>query len=385
MQIFKAFFIIVKKNLVSISIYFGIFLALSIIFTKSAEDNTSAQFKQSEIKIGIIDYDNTKVSQALTAYLETLHTRVDIKTDQEAMAEELFYLNVEYILEIPKGFEAGFLKEGVNQDTLPIKNYKSPDTISDAFINMQINQFLTNIHTYLKADYSIEEALSSAKEVSKLSAEVSFLEKEGTGVGKSYSFFIYLPYIFIAILMNGLGPVLIKFNNKNIDNRIKCSSLALGKKNMWLTISSFALSLLCYFIFMLLAILFYKEEMFSLKGYSYMANSFVFLLVAISITYFVSLFVKNQNSFNMICNVVGLGMSFLGGVYVPLEYLSKEVIQFSRFLPTYWYVKVTSGLNGIGSEAVSSREIGLFLGIEFCFALAIFAATLVCTKIKSKN
>ena len=52
-------------------------------------------------------------------------------------------------------------------------------------------------------------------------------------------------------------------------------------------------------------------------------------------------------------NVVGLSFSFLGGIFVPIEYLGSGAKVIGQFLPTYWYseamtrIKTGGGFNDI--------------------------------------
>lgn len=40
----------------------------------------------------------------------------------------------------------------------------------------------------------------------------------------------------------------------------------------------------------------------------------------------------------MVSNVIALGMSFLSGVFVPIEFLGDGIIKIAHFLPAYWYI-----------------------------------------------
>ena len=52
-------------------------------------------------------------------------------------------------------------------------------------------------------------------------------------------------------------------------------------------------------------------------------------------------------------NVVGLSFSFLGGIFVPIEFLGSGAKVIGQFLPTYWYsealtrIKADGGFNDI--------------------------------------
>ena len=84
----------------------------------------------------------------------------------------------------------------------------------------------------------------------------------------------------------------------------------------------------------------------------------------------------------MISNVLGLGLSFLGGIFVPLEYMSSGVVAFARFLPTYWYVKANQIIDSYTGTSAQISTYLSYIGIEFIFALAIFSAALAASKVR---
>ncbi len=72
------------------------------------------------------------------------------------------------------------------------------------------------------------------------------------------------------------------------------------------------------------------------------------LLVALSLAYLVGILAKNSSMLNGIVNVISLGMSFLCGVFIPLEYMSGSVRKAAMFLPVYWYEKANDLLADFG-------------------------------------
>ena len=47
---------------------------------------------------------------------------------------------------------------------------------------------------------------------------------------------------------------------------------------------------------------------------------------------------KKAETVSMVSNVIALGMSFLSGVFVPIEFLGDGIIKVAHFLPAYWYI-----------------------------------------------
>ena len=105
-----------------------------------------------------------------------------------------------------------------------------------------------------------------------------------------------------------------------------------------------------------------------------MLNSFVFLLIAAAIAILIAAFSPSDTGVNVIANVLGLGMSFFCGIFVPQAYLGDGVLMVARFLPAYWYVKINNMLVGSSGEAFSLARYWQYLGIELLFVLVLFLA-----------
>ena len=83
------------------------------------------------------------------------------------------------------------------------------------------------------------------------------------------------------------------------------------------------------------------------------------------------------------CEYHSLGMCFLGGVFVPLEFMGNDVKAVSQFLPVYWYEKANDILADFGHLTASAK--GQFLQaimIQLVFAAAFVCLVLVVEKYK---
>ncbi|MEG1732887.1 MAG: ABC transporter permease, partial [Longicatena sp.] len=108
----------------------------------------------------------------------------------------------------------------------------------------------------------------------------------------------------------------------------------------------------------------------------YCLNAFVFMIVCVTLGYFISVLVggfrNEQNAINGISNVITLGSSFLCGAFVPQAFLSQGVLQISSFLPTYWYIKLSDGLRDVLiMDSESWLLLGKCLGVQLLFALTL--------------
>ena len=385
MQLFKAFYKIAWKRLPAISIYFVIFVILTFMLGTTSQTNMDTNFQAKSLNICVIDEDHTAASTALTGYLDSMHNLISLENDPEVLQDYLYYRYTYYVLFIPSGFEEK-LAAGETENLL--NNLKIPGSRNGYFIDQQVKQYLGNLNLYLTGGYSLEEALAATDHAIANASETECLafETENVSANKEiFYFYQYLPYIFIVLLVCGMSPILVTFNQKNISSRIQCSATTLNSRNLQLTAGCILYSLLTWCIFILFGLLVYGREL--LHGYALyaMLNSLAFLLFASAIAFLASYFVDNDNVVNMVANLLGLAMAFLCGVFVPQSMLSEQVLSAARFLPAYWYIRANNMLAGFSTETFDAQFYWTAIGIQLLFTVTIFAVTLVVSKMKRQK
>lgn len=385
MQLCKAFYKIAWKRLPAISIYFVIFVILTFMLGTTSQTNMDANFQTKSLDICIIDEDHSAASTALTGYLDSIHNLISLENDPEMLQDYLYYRYIHYVLIIPSGFEEK-LAAGETENLL--NNLKIPGSSNGYFIDQQVKQYLGNLNLYLTGGYSLEESIAATDHAIAGASETECLTFESQNVSTNkeiFYFYQYLPYIFIVLLVCGMSPILVTFNQKDLSSRIQCSATTLNSRNLQLTVSCIFYSLLTWGIFILFGLLVYGTEM--LDGYALYAipNSLTFLLFASAIAFLASYFVDNDNVVNMVANLLGLSMAFLCGVFVPQSMLSEQVLSVARFLPAYWYIRANNMLAGFSTETFDARFYWTAIGIQLLFTITIFAVTLVVSKMKRQK
>ena len=188
-----------------------------------------------------------------------------------------------------------------------------------------------------------------------------------------------MPYILISVLMHSLCPVLLAMNRKDIRFRTNCSSV---KPNAYM-VQIFAGStffIIGIWTIFIIAGLFMYGGLYQGKAWLAVLNSFLFALVSAAITIFISSFEPSQNFINLMTQVIGLGMSFLCGIFVPQSLLGDGVLAAARFLPAYWYVRANDML--AGKEVYDGTQFAAFLAIEAAFAVVLALLTLLIRRLK---
>lgn len=388
MQLFKAFCLIGKRRITTIIVYFTIYAVLAIVLSSTAKENLSENFKSRELSVCVMDEDNSQVSKALVEYIGSIHHLVSLENTPEVLQEHLYYRDIDYVLTIPEGFQDKILAG--ESDGL-VTNVKIPGSSAGYFADQQVGQYIRVLQIYLTGGFTIEDALNKTEDSLKDAGNtktITFEKDTLQGKKEVFYFYQYLPYVFILLLFCGLAPIIIIFQRKDMRNRTNCSSVKLLERNAQLVLGGGVYSICIWLLFIVLGVILYRSAMFSVNALYAMLNSFVFLLISVALTLLLSCFDLGPNMMNVVnivSNLLGLGMSFLGGVFVPQNLLSDKVLIFARFLPTYWYVRANNMLAGFSTEVFDMHLYWNAIGIQLLFALAFFALTLVASKLRRQS
>lgn len=385
MQVYKAYFKIIKKNIGQLSIYLIIFLLFAIIFGKVSTSPKDTDFESTKVNISIINKDeNSKLISGLRDYLKENANIVDVGTSKEDLQDALFFREAEYIITIPKGFTKEILKG--NKD-INIEKTVIPNSTSEIYMDNLINRYLNTVKMYT----STIDNISQAKLVSNVNKDLSHTtdvkiktyDNDYSNNASCANYYNFFAYSMFAVLILGISLVMISFNNKDLKRRNLASSLSMKNMNIQMVFANITYALVVWFVMIIASFIMFKNYMFTINGLLSLLNSFVFTLAALIISILISNLVTSRNALSAVVNVIALGSCFISGVFVPQQYLGDTVLSIAKFNPTYWYVKANDDIAILVNYSNENmRPIFMSMIIVLGFALAVYAVTLVVIKQK---
>lgn len=385
MQVYKAYFKIIKKNIGQLSIYLIIFLLFAIIFGKVSTSPKDTDFESTKVNISIINKDeNSKLISGLTDYLKENANIVDVGTSKEDLQDALFFREAEYIITIPKGFTKEILKG--NKD-INIEKTVIPNSTSEIYMDNLINRYLNTVKMYT----STIDNISQAKLVSNVNKDLSHTtdvkiktyDNDYSNNASCANYYNFFAYSMFAVLILGISLVMISFNNKDLKRRNLASSLSMKNMNIQMVFANITYAVVVWFVMIIASFIMFKNYMFTINGLLSLLNSFVFTLAALIISILISNLVTSRNALSAVVNVIALGSCFISGVFVPQQYLGDTVLSIAKFNPTYWYVKANDDIAILVNYSNENmRPIFMSMIIVLGFALAVYAVTLVVIKQK---
>lgn len=386
--VFRLYMAIIKKNLGYFAMYFGIFIGTALMFSNSQSSQTEEMFEAVRVSIPVIDRDQSEASKALTDFLSQDNDVYAFEGDASELNRGLYYREIGYILTIPEGFGAS-LEPEADQD-VQLEVVKLPGSTVGYYIDADIEQFLLRYRTYLAAGFSAREAgehtlaLQGSTEAVQIEAGT-----QNTASLPSWAYtFNYLPYLYLSVFIYCMSFVLKALRDRHVEDRLRASPIP-ARTQALQGFQAFALVFAAFWLLSLLVPLITRGADFYTspnRGWV-LLNSLVFTLVAASMGFLIGNLAHSDVVISALTNVVGLGMCFLGGVFVPADLLSESVQKISRFLPSWWYVRIDN-LVSVRQGALSAADIrivGEALLIQVAFAVAIFALTLFLLRQKGRE
>ncbi len=385
MQVFKAYFKTLYANKIQFVMYFAVFMLILGIMGKSGITEANRTFEGRHMIAAVIDNDGTEMSMAVKKYLAATCTVTDPRTsDLETLKDDANFGMLDYVVIIPDGFGEK-VKDGDFKESLEYLSY--PRSAGGYLMTERMNSFVKNISVYLKCGYSEKEAAERALKTAEKTADVTMLKTQKGNTSDSMLFYYFQYYAYAALMMMlvGIGEVSSEFRKEDLINRMKCTPLTPAGKSIQMIAGYITTGVAVWAAFMMCAALFCHSDPGLYKLGSYAVNAFVITIVGLSLSFFISTFVRDTNVINMVANTLVMGMCFLSGIYVSVEYMSASVLSFARFLPTYWFVKanwLVAGNSALtGSAAVTFRN---YLLIQSLFAAVFLTCGMAVTKLKKQ-
>lgn len=386
MQVFKTFFLLLNKYKGVAMIYFAVFIAVAVILSGNLASSGDETFEETSISIAIIDRDNQTLGKAMGEYFSDTNEIVDVADDEEAILNELYWKKLDYALVIPEGFEESLTDDSI--EDMEFECMKVPGYYDASYFESELNQYTAKLKSLLACGYSIEEAEDTLMDLQDENAKVkmaSFVNKNQND--KCTNFFLYVPYLFISIGTVCVGTILLRFNEKEVKDRMECSSTPMRSRIAGLTGGILALGGIMYAVVLGIGVLLSKGSILNDARLPYfLLNLLVMLLFGLSLGFLTGTIAKNSDTVNGIVNIAGLGLSFLGGVFVPQEFFGADVAKIAKFMPTYWYVKNNSAIGKMKAMTDELfKDILLQSALILCFAALLFAITMVVISMKRKR
>lgn len=385
MSVLKVYYKIMKSHGLSLIIYLSIFFLIFIVFGISASQRSDIKmYEGTKPNVAVLDLDRSELSEGLKSYIGDQAT---IKHDNVALAEAqdaLFYGDVSAIITIPEGFADAFSS---NQEAVSMN--QRPDDVNGVLLQQTINKYLDTMHTYEKLypSESVSQLHTLVQKNLNTSAQVTMSDSEevATSAMLRGAYFNYASYIMLVVTILMIGLTMHSLFDSEIMKRNLIAPISQNRMNLKLVFCNLSVGIALWGLMMIMILCMVWDSMINLGGLLEVISAFVFMLMCVSMSFmFCVISTKSKHPDDMlngISNIVGLGSSFLCGAFVPLSMIGENILVVSRFLPSYWYVKLNDALtSAVHVNNTLIEEALMTYGILMLFAAAFLCIALVIMK-----
>lgn len=389
MSVFKTYLKLIPSHISSLLLYSIIFIVLLLmtVNSKGGINGGAEDFLNFHTLTSVTDKDNTEESRALMKFIENHPNITVVETEEDKIQDSLYYRKIEYALCINEGFGEG-LRSGntdgiLSAETVGNSNYSM-------YMETQLSSYLDAARLYIKGGFESTEACEMAgKRLGEGVETVSYQRENGWDGEKSGAYFFYnfMPYILLMMIMQALIPTFSSFMNEDMRSRTLCSSISSVSYTAQVITGAFVVCMGILAAMYAAGAAISGGKIFnSTLPYSAL-QLFVFMLFGLALAALLGVICSDSKKkaamvASMVSNVLGLGMSFLCGVFVSQSLLGEEILNFGKLFPAYWYVRANNIIYGADGAVFDSGEVMACIGIQALFATAVFAVTLVVSKVK---
>lgn len=338
MSVFKTFYYILRENKISVLLGFAVSIGISFMYAGTL-NSTETSFEATESKIAVFNKDDSPEATALIDYLKQTMDYTPFEGNQEAIDDALYFEELNYVLEIPKGFGSSLQTE---KDAMKLAVQVKAGSFNQVYVDNIINHYLSTYQFYSKAfpqksaDEISQLTLDNVTETGQINFDKNFnqLEKNQGTAGV----FSVISYGLFMTVFSGISIVNLAFNRDEIRRRNSCSPISKKRFSRQLMTSSLLFSVAIWVAFIAYTMI-YTRIGFNEYTLYFLINSLVFLAAVIAFSIFTTGLIKSPEIVGAVNNTFILGSSFIGGVFVPSEILPDVVNKIASFTPTYWFVR----------------------------------------------
>lgn len=389
MQVFKTYHKIIKKKFPAIAILLVAYLGLSLFYSHSDSTSGVNSFTDIEVQIAFLNEDitnenNKELVEGLKNYLSQHAEIVTVVDNREDIQKALFSNEIQAAIRIPYGFTKEFFKDS----SLIIEQMSKPDSLEAFYIQMHINKYLNKAKIY--ASYLDED--DQAQIVEKVNYDLSKqinVEVYGDSnvlfevTRNMLNHYNFLGLYLLFSIVSGVGMTMMVFNKPEIIKRNNISSLSISNRNFQLFLGNISYVLFCWGLGIVVSIVFFRQQFSLPKTMLFSINALCFAITCLSIGFLIGKNVRNKNTFNSLVAIIILGMTFIGGLFIPLELMSSKIIKMAQFTPIYWYIKANNNIQNL--DIVPSDyliSIGWQILMVCAFGAGILTLTIIISKVK---
>ncbi len=388
MQVFKAALKTFFRHPIYLLIYVVWLSFMGVFMGSSVTDLPSEEYIERP-NVAVINRDGGELSEGLATFILDNSIAVEVDDTERALQDAVMQERAHYIVIIPEGFSEDFAQSSADGTAMPeVQTVVSTQSAAVTMMDNLVDEYLNVAHTYSVAlpDEAQSQVVARTDSAMQHSVDVSVVQiSEAAPV--SNGFLLYLQFASYTILLSIAvcsAVVMSRFNRDEMRRRISSSPIPQLSANLQIAAACFVTMLVCWAYVSGLGLVVFGSKLAGV-GIDVIASAllslFCYSLFGLAFGFFLGQLTKNELVMNAASNIVGLVISFLGGVWISLDLVGEPIATIAKFTPTYYYNEALHAAFDAAGGGFTT-EVFMNLGIVALFALVIFAIGLAISRLK---
>ena len=350
-------------------IYLVIFMGMALLQISGIDERK--HFEEVSVKIMIKDESNgsNEIINQLLQILQKKHKIQKTTQSDTSMKEAIYAGDVDAGLWIPSDVQSKLEKEQ------EVVGMEISNSLSGHLIREYVNSYLRYAVALKKeGDFNPERI----EKIMDQEVTVTLLAKEKT-VSNQYSkekfgkiYFAYSPFIYFSVFIYLFGTIFSKMKGKEVAKRIAIAMkdehrVMLEQFLAGLTIVGVIVGINLLFVG-ILAPEFYASS----QALKILLLSTASAISAYALSFLCAVVIgENQYAYSAASTILGTGLAFLSGIFVPLELVSSYGVNIAKFFPVYY---VTSAASNSSTEFSSyAFHLGMIVLFTVLYIVMAFS------------
>ena len=394
MQVFKTALRVFLKHRTYISIYMVALSVMAVFIGINAVSSPQTEFTSERPAIAVIDRDGSDFSQGLTEFLNTHTNKVELEDSRQAMQDAIAQKAADYIMIVPEGFGNDFVSYAQTGSPAPtVESVVTFDSISGNMMNTLVDEYLTTARIFISSEaaQTQAEAISLTNSAMAHEATATMLQF-GESAPVSQQWILYMQFSSYTIMLTIIvcvGVVLASFGKTDVRRRNLSSPISTLSMNLQLAAACVVIALIAWIWTSLIGLVVFGSSLagvaLQIIGLGLLAL-LVFCAVALAVGFLLGQLAASEIVLNAAGNIIVLVFTFLGGVWIAIDFLGDAVVAVAHFVPSFYFNNALLAATNLHDfTAASLAPIFADLGIVLLFAAAIFAVALVAGRLKMQS
>ena len=337
-MIFKNYMKIFIKNIKAVLFSFIIFMVMLIIFTSSKDNNV--EFKPMKLDLMINDEDKSEESKALINYLKEKHNVKEEKITESEAKKQIVEDKIIAYMVINKNFKQNLLN---NKKAISILAPTKTSYIT--FLKIDLKSYLNYTLSTINSNVDQQEVINTLKKEIDVKIIDTKLYNQEKGKEAFNTTFLILSYIVFMSIISIIINIDAEFKKESLLKRMALSPYSQKSQTLQQFLAQIIISILISSFYLVVSISRVNESIAKIDLVYMSLAVFIFSFTAISLGQLLVSISKDVKVVNGVNSAFTLIMAFSSGVFLPMKFLPQGLINVSKFMPQYYFVKFLEEIN----------------------------------------